>query len=509
VDLFISPRIVDALSFLFFNEKTLADVAFSYCKNSIAKFKDTATRCFTVGQLRMTTMPHASLNPATNQVLQTYTSWDVQRLQQALEKTHSAQQAWAQTDFALRARVLREVAIYLHAQRDQYAALITREMGKPLREARAEMEKCAGVCDYYAQHAADFLRAEPVESDAGKSYVAHYPLGVVLAIMPWNFPFWQVFRAAIPAMMAGNAVVLKHARNVPQCALALEAIFRECGLPEGIFTTLMIATDRVADVIASPHVHAVTLTGSEAAGRKVAACAGQHLKKCVLELGGSDPFIVLHDADLELAVDMAVASRFLNCGQSCIAAKRFILVPQIADEFLHRFKTQVEALRLGDPMDDTTQIGPMARLDLRESLHSQVTDSIAQGALAVTGCEADGREGFFYRPSILDRVTTKACAYHEELFGPVAIVIRAASEQDALRIANETRFGLGSSIWSRDTARAEQLAAHIQAGCTFINGMVKSDPRLPFGGVKASGFGRELSKLGMLEFMNAKTVWIR
>jgi succinate-semialdehyde dehydrogenase/glutarate-semialdehyde dehydrogenase len=406
---------------------------------------------------------------------------------------------------------------------------MTLEMGKPLRESRAEVEKCAGVCDYYAQHAEEFLRTEPVESDAGKSYVAYYPLGVVLAVMPWNFPFWQVFRAAVPALMAGNVLVLKHASNVPQCALAIEAIFRDSGLmeplaiplthpktagkrlviPEGLFTTLMIEVDQVADAIASPHVHAVTLTGSEAAGRKVAACAGQHLKKCVLELGGSDPFIVLHDADLELTVNMAVASRFLNCGQSCIAAKRFIVVPQIADEFLRQFKIKVEALKLGDPMDDATQIGPMARLDLRESLHSQITDSIAQGAVAVTGCKPVKREGFFYQPSILDRVTAKTRAYHEELFGPVAIVIRAASEEDALRIANETRFGLGSSIWSKDVARAEQLAAHIQAGCTFINGMVKSDPRLPFGGVKASGFGRELSKLGIHEFVNAKTVWIR
>jgi succinate-semialdehyde dehydrogenase/glutarate-semialdehyde dehydrogenase len=271
----------------------------------------------------------------------------------------------------------------------------------------------------------------------------------------------------------------------------------------------MIETDLVPDVIASPHVHAVTLTGSEATGRKVAALAGQHLKKCVLELGGSDPFIVLHDADLDLAVDTAVTARFLNCGQSCIAAKRFILVPQIADEFLRRFKAKVEALKLGDPMEDATQIGPMARRDLRDALQRQVADSIVQGAVAVTGCEPDAREGFFYRPSILDRVTPKACAYHEELFGPVAIVIRASDEQDVLRIANDTRFGLGSSLWSKDTARAERLAAHIQAGCSFVNGMVKSDPRLPFGGIKASGFGRELSRQGMLEFVNVKTVWVR
>ena len=454
-------------------------------------------------------MPHTSLNPTTNQLIQTYASWDTLRLEQALEKTHRAQPAWAQTIFSQRAEVLRKVATQLCAQRDRYAILITQEMGKPLREARAEVEKCASACDYYAQHGEEFMRAEPVESDAGKSYIAYYPLGVVLAVMPWNFPFWQVFRAAAPALMAGNALLLKHAPNVPQCALALETIFRECDLPDGVFTNLMIDVEQVAEAIASPHVHAVTLTGSEAAGRKVAACAGQHLKKCVLELGGSDPFIVLHDADMELTVDMAIASRFMNCGQSCIAAKRFIVVPQIADEFLRELKARVETLRLGDPMDDATQIGPMARLDLRDTLHKQVSDSIAQGAVAVVGCKPVERAGFFYQPSILDRVTANTRAWHEELFGPVATVIRAASEADALRIANETRFGLGSSIWSKDTARAEQLAAHIQAGCTFINSMVKSDPRLPFGGVKASGYGRELSRLGMHEFVNAKTVWIR
>ncbi|HEY4698120.1 MAG TPA: NAD-dependent succinate-semialdehyde dehydrogenase [Gallionella sp.] len=454
-------------------------------------------------------MPHTSLNPTTNQLIQTYASWDTLRLEQALEKTHRAQPAWAQTIFSQRAEVLRKVATQLCAQRDRYAILITQEMGKPLREARAEVEKCASACDYYAQHGEEFMRAEPVESDAGKSYIAYYPLGVVLAVMPWNFPFWQVFRAAAPALMAGNALLLKHAPNVPQCALALETIFRECDLPDGVFTNLMIDVEQVAEAIASPHVHAVTLTGSEAAGRKVAACAGQHLKKCVLELGGSDPFIVLHDADIELTVDMAIASRFMNCGQSCIAAKRFIVVPQIADEFLRELKARVETLRLGDPMDDATQIGPMARLDLRDTLHKQVSDSIAQGAVAVVGCKPVERAGFFYQPSILDRVTANTRAWHEELFGPVATVIRAASEADALRIANETRFGLGSSIWSKDTARAEQLAKQIQAGSTFINGMVKSDPRLPFGGVKASGYGRELSRLGMHEFVNAKTVWIR
>jgi succinate-semialdehyde dehydrogenase/glutarate-semialdehyde dehydrogenase len=454
-------------------------------------------------------MPYASLNPASGQLIRAYASWDARRLEQVLEQAGSAQQAWAQTPFVQRAEVLRKAALQLHAQCDRYADIITQEMGKPLREARAEVEKCATVCDYYAQYGEEFMRAEPVVSDAGRSYVAYQPLGVVLAIMPWNFPFWQVFRAAAPALMAGNAVALKHAPNVPQCALAIEAMFRDCGLPEGVFTNLMIEVELAAEAIASPHIHAVTLTGSEAAGRKVAALAGQHLKKCVLELGGSDPFIVLQDADIELAVNMAVASRFLNGGQSCIAAKRFIVVPQIADEFLQRLKSGVGALKLGDPMEETTQIGPMARADLRDGLHRQVSDSIAQGALVVTGCKPVEGAGFFYQPSILDHVTPATCAWHDELFGPVAIIIRATDEEDALRIANATRFGLGSSIWSRDAVRAERLAAQIQAGCTFINGMVKSDPRLPFGGVKASGYGRELSRLGMHEFVNAKTVWIR
>jgi succinate-semialdehyde dehydrogenase/glutarate-semialdehyde dehydrogenase len=454
-------------------------------------------------------MPYASLNPATGQLLQLHDSWDDRRLQQALEQASDAQRAWAQTPISARSEILRKVAQLLTERCDQYAALITQEMGKLLIESRAEVEKCALLCEYFAQHAEAFLRPETIASDAGNSYVEYRPLGVVFAIMPWNFPFWQAFRAAVPALMAGNAVVLKHAPNVPRCALAIEAVLRDGGLPEGVYANLMIEVEQSAQVIASPHVHAVTLTGSETAGRKVAALAGQHLKKCVLELGGSDPFIVLHDADLELAVEMAVKSRFLNCGQSCIAAKRFIVVPQIADEFLRRMKERVEALRPGDPMDATTTLAPMARHDLRVSLHEQVRDSIAQGAVAVTGCEPLARDGFFYRPSILDQVTPATRAGHEELFGPVAVVIRAESENDALRIANDNKYGLGSSIWSRDTAHAEKLAQHIQAGCTFVNGMVKSDPRLPFGGIKASGYGRELSRLGMLEFVNAKTVWVR
>lgn len=454
-------------------------------------------------------MSFESRNPCDNQLLESYACLDDHRQEQILKAALLAQQSWAQTTFAQHAGTLGKVSARLKAERDRLASLITLEMGKPLSEARAEIEKCALACDYYAQHGKDFLQPETIASDAVDSYVEYRPLGVVLAIMPWNFPFWQVFRAAVPALMAGNAVLLKHAPNVPQCALAIEAVFRDCGLPEGVFTNLMIDVEQAAKVIASPHVQAVTFTGSEAAGRKIAACAGQHLKKCVLELGGSDPFIVLHDADLELAVDMAVLSRFLNCGQSCIAAKRFIVVPQIADEFLQQLKTKVEALRIGDPGQTDTQIGPMARLDLRDNLHRQISESIAQGAVPVTGCSPIEGAGFYYQPSILDHITPDMPAWHEELFGPVAVVIRAADDEDALRIANENRYGLGSSIWSRDTARAERLGARIQAGCTFINGMVKSDPRLPFGGVKASGYGRELSRLGIHEFVNAKTVWIR
>ena len=454
-------------------------------------------------------MPYISLNPSTNRVLKTYTSWNTQTLADALAATRTAQQAWQQTSFEERATILRKVAIHLRNNRDRYAALITTEMGKLIKEAGAEIEKCATGCEYYAVNASTFLQNELIDSDGTKSYVAYQPLGTLLAVMPWNFPFWQVFRAAAPALMAGNAVVLKHSSNVPECALSIETIFRESGLPEGLFRTLMIESDLVADAIASPHVHAVTLTGSEMAGRKVASAAGLHLKKCVLELGGSDPFIVLADADLEYTVEQAVASRFLNCGQSCIAAKRFILTPEIADDFMAVFKEKVASLVVGDPMDEATQIGPMARLDLRAELARQVSDSVAQGAVAVTGCQPLDREGAFYAPSILDQVTPKTRAYNEELFGPVAIVIRAKDEEDAIRIANETRFGLGSSIWSKDCARAEALASRIDAGCTFINGMVKSDPRLPFGGIKASGFGRELSHHGIHEFVNAKTVWIR
>jgi len=454
-------------------------------------------------------MPYISLNPATGEALKTFTSGDSQRLAPALEQSYDAQRAWARTNFPERAERMKRVATLLRERVNAYAELMAVEMGKPVREGRAEVEKCSLACDYYAVHAEQFMQLELVQTDASKSYVAYEPLGVVLGIMPWNFPFFQVVRFAAPSLMAGNACVLKHASNVPQCAQALEGLFVDAGFHSNLFTTLMIESGDVASAIGSPFVHGVTLTGSEAAGRKVASHAGQYLKKCVLELGGSDAFIVLKDADLELAATVAVRSRFQNCGQSCIAAKRIIPVVEIADEFLTLFTKKAADLQIGDPMSETTQLGPMARLDLRKDLQQQVADSIAQGAEPVLGCAPIAGRGAFYPPSILYRVTAKTRAYNEELFGPVAAVIPAVDEAEAIHIANDTRFGLGSSIWSGNSEHAEEVARQVQAGCNFINGMVRSDPRLPFGGIKASGFGRELSYHGIREFVNIKTVWIR
>jgi succinate-semialdehyde dehydrogenase/glutarate-semialdehyde dehydrogenase len=448
-------------------------------------------------------------NPFTGEPLPIPPYYNPSQIDAALQHVARAASAWRDTPLPARASCLRQAAGLLRAGIARYAALMGTEMGKPVREARAEVEKCAGGCDYYAQHAADFLADDVVMTDASRSFVAYQPMGTVLAIMPWNFPFWQVFRCAAPALMAGNTVVLKHASNVPQCALAIEQLLVEAGFPEHVFRSLILTGAQAEALIADPRIHAVSFTGSETAGRRVAAAAGAHLKKSVLELGGSDPFVVLRDADLDLAAEVAVHARFQNTGQSCIAAKRLILVDAIADEFLRRYTPRVAALVVGDPADQATQVGPLARADLRAALHQQVTGSLARGAqLLLGGLPLAGR-GFFYAPTLLDRVAPGMPAYEEELFGPVASVIRARDDTDALRLANDTRFGLGGSVWTRDTARGEGYARQLQSGAAFVNGMVKSDPRLPFGGIKASGYGRELCVHGLREFVNVKTVWVR
>ncbi len=454
-------------------------------------------------------MAFVSINPATGETLARFDQWRAEQLEAALAQAAEASRRWAATPLQQRCQHMRQVAEVLLERREELAKLITLEMGKLLGEARAEVEKCALVCHYYADHGPRFLADEVIETQAGKSFVAYQPLGTVLAVMPWNFPLWQVFRFAAPALVAGNTGLLKHASNVPQCAQVIEEIFLQAGLPQGVFKTLMISAGQVAGVIEDRRVHAVTLTGSEPAGRQVAACAGANLKKTVLELGGSDPFIVLEDADLEATVAGAVASRYLNCGQSCIAAKRFIVVEAIAEAFLERFKTAVEALKVGDPLDPATDIAPMARPDLRDELHQQVLTSLEQGAVALTGCTPIDGPGAYYAPSILDRVEPGMLAYSEELFGPVAIVIRARDAADAIAIANDSPFGLGGSIWCGDSGRGEELARQVESGAVFVNEFVKSDPRLPFGGIKNSGYGRELCHHGMLEFVNAKTIWIR
>jgi succinate-semialdehyde dehydrogenase/glutarate-semialdehyde dehydrogenase len=454
-------------------------------------------------------MSFKSINPVNGNTLRVIDAFTPAQLESALQVASAASVAWRQVAIEERSDLLRAAAVRLREQSGEFATIITLEMGKPIRESRAEIEKCAWVCEYYAELGPAFLADELIDTDAGRSLVAWQPLGTVLAVMPWNFPFWQVFRFAAPALMAGNTGLLKHASNVPQCALAIEAVFSGAGFPDGVFRSLMIPSAQVAGVVADARVQAVTLTGSEPAGREVAASAGAHIKKSVLELGGSDAFVVLEDANLDLAVREAVTSRFLNCGQSCIAAKRFILVEAIAEEFVHRFKAGVEALVVGDPLDGETQIGPLARADLRDQLHTQVQDSLAAGAVAVAGCRALEGQGAFYQPSILDHVTPGMRAWGEELFGPVATVIRARDEDEAVRIANDSEFGLGGSVWTRDSARGERVARRLECGCAFVNGLVKSDPRLPFGGIKHSGYGRELSGLGMREFMNAKTLWVK
>ena len=450
-----------------------------------------------------------SINPATGELLEKFDYWDDTQLEQALKTNAGAQKSWQKTSLATRCDLLRKAAELIRVNSDKYAAVITSEMGKLISEARAEVQKCAAVCDYYADNAEEFLKKEVIESDAGSSYVIRQPIGCVLAVMPWNFPLWQVFRFAAPAMAAGNTGLLKHASNVPQCAQLIESIFTEAGFPEGVFKTLMISARQVASVIESEHVHAVTLTGSEPAGKQVAATAGNSLKHSVLELGGSDAFIVMPNADMDETVRGGIASRFLNAGQSCIAAKRFIVVGDAADLFVDKFVKQVKLLAHGDPLLAETKLAPMARTDLRDELDAQVQKSISQGAVALCGCAPVEGKGAYYQASVLDQVKPGNLAYDEELFGPVAIIIRVDTVDQAIEVANGSRFGLGGSVWTNDPAMGEEIALQIESGAVFVNGIVKSDPRLPFGGVKASGYGRELCHHGMHEFMNAKTVWIK
>ncbi len=447
-----------------------------------------------------------TINPYTGESLAIFEELNQNQINEKLVLSAQAFQTHKLTTFELRSERMLQVAALLKSKKSHLSKIITSEMGKLLTESEAEIEKCAWVCEYYAKQAEGFLKDDFVESDAGKSFIAYQPLGAVLAVMPWNFPFWQVFRFAAPAVMAGNVGVLKHASNVPQCAIEIEKLFIEAGFDEGVFQSLIINSKQVAYVIEHPTIQAVTLTGSEVAGSKVAATAGKAIKKTVLELGGSDPFLLLEDADVPQAVDMAVKARFLNCGQSCIAAKRFIVPNKLKRQFLALFMEKVEALKVGDPMDKSTDIGPMARIDLLEKLDQQVDDSVALGAVVITGGASYDPDKCLYTPTILADVVKGMPAYEEELFGPVASVLTYDSLEEGIRIANDTDYGLGASVWTTDKVKGEEVARQIESGAVFVNDMVKSDPHLPFGGIKLSGYGRELSFLGIREFVNQKTI---
>ena len=451
-----------------------------------------------------------TINPSTGERIDRYPEMSPSDVAEALQRADRAFRSWRTTTVAQRAEPMRSAASLLRRREAELAALMAREMGKPLAQGRAEVQKCAWVCEYYADHAATFLADEPVSTDATRSFVAFRPLGVVLAVMPWNFPLWQVFRFAAPGLMAGNAGVLKHASTVMGCALAIESVFRDAGFPRDLFRTLVIGSARVREVIEAREVRAVTLTGSGPAGRAVATAAGAVLKKTVLELGGSDPYVVLEDADLEATVATCVASRLINSGQSCIAAKRFVVVDAVYDRFLRQFADLMAEQRMGDPFEEGVDLGPQARRDLRDELHGQVAASVSRGASVLLGGQVPDGPGAFYPPTVLAGVRPGMPAYDEELFGPVAAVIRADDEADAVRIANDSPFGLGAAVFTGDAARGERIAREaFEAGACFVNAFVKSDPRLPFGGIKESGYGRELSSFGIREFVNIKSVYVR
>jgi acyl-CoA reductase-like NAD-dependent aldehyde dehydrogenase len=450
-----------------------------------------------------------AVNPATGELIRDYPEHDENEVSQRLEQAEQTFASWRRFDCEERARYLTAVADLLRGNQRDFARLMTEEMGKTLAAAESEVDKCAWVCDFYAEHAADFLATETVATDASRSLVRYDPLGPVLAIMPWNFPFWQFFRFAAPALMAGNVAVLKHASNVPGSALAIEGVFREAGLPDGTVSTLLISAERAKLLIGHPAIRAVTLTGSDRAGMEVAREAGRCLKKSVLELGGSDPFIVLADVDPTEAARQAARARTINAGQSCIAAKRFIVEDEIAEAFEEEIVRAMAGLKVGDPMASGTDVGPLARQDLLDDLDDQVRRTVEAGATLRTGGHRLAGRGWFYAPTVLAGVEPGMPAFDEETFGPVAAVIRARDAAHAVELANRSPFGLGASVWTGDAARGERLAAEIDAGCVFVNGAVKSDPRLPFGGVKRSGYGRELSQVGIREFVNIKTVWVK
>jgi len=452
-------------------------------------------------------MTIASVNPATGKTEKTFAPYSEEELETRLQKAEQAARAWRKSTFAERAQRMSKAAALLDARKEALGRLMTLEMGKLRKAGIAEIEKCATACRYYAENAEKHLAPETVPTDARISEKRFQPLGVVLAVMPWNFPFWQVFRFAAPALMAGNVGLLKHASSVPQCALAIEEVLTDAGFPEGVFQTLLVGSEKVKRLIDDPRVAAATLTGSDGAGRSLGSAAGAQLKKTVLELGGSDPFVVLPSADLDAAVKTAVAARVQNAGQSCIAAKRFIAHQRIAEEFEERFVKAMAALRIGDPEDDATEVGPLSSAQQLQDVSSQVQKSVEQGARLACGGKRLDRAGFFYAPTVLLEAE-KTLAFREEVFGPVAAVTRARDLDDAIAKANDSRFGLGAAAFTNDAHEMERLASELEAGSVFINGMVKSDPRLPFGGVKASGYGRELSREGIREFVNVKTVWI-
>ena len=447
-----------------------------------------------------------SINPATEERLAEFEPWNADRVDEAVAGVHEAQRAWGRLSVEERAAPMRRVAELLRSRVERYGALITSEMGKPIVEAEAEVTKCATACEHYAEHAARYLADTPVATESLDSYVAYQPLGTILAIMPWNFPFWQVFRAGVPALMAGNGLVLKHASNVPQCALAIEAVFKEAGFPDGLLRTLLIGGADAERLVDDDRIAAVTLTGSTEIGGRVASLAAARIKKQVLELGGSDPYIVLADADLDYAARTAARARNQNNGQSCIAAKRFIVEEAVADEFGRRFADAVRALHVGDPAQRDTNVGPLARDDLREALERQVSESRRLGAEPIVGGVRLNGPGYFYAPTILDGVTPEMPAFREETFGPVAALLRARDADHAVELANDTEYGLGAAIWTRDLEGAKGLARRIEAGSVFVNGIVASDPRMPMGGVKRSGYGRELGWHGIWEFTNVQTV---